>query len=101
MIAHLYMLVSAWLAQPSLLGGPRYMWALLTLLALAEYALGRSKNPRLRSLASAIATALDKLAIAMRVAMIPIVGPVIVTALNSLSAAPPPDPQAAAPPPKP
>ena len=71
-----------WLYTGSILGIHRVAWAGLTALALLELVLGRSKNPQLRSLASAVALAIQKVLELTRISMIPIVGPLVVNVLK-------------------
>lgn len=71
-----------WLYTGSILGIHRVAWAGLTALALLELVLGRSKNPQLRSLASAVALAMQKVLELTRISMIPIAGPLVVNVLK-------------------
>lgn len=73
--------IAAWL-KVSQFGAPRFLWAALTMLALVEWALGRSKNPRARSLAAAVATVLRFLVVKTRLSLVPVVGPLLVAALE-------------------
>lgn len=96
--------IHAWLYTGSLLGIHRVAWAGLTALALLELVLGRSKNPQLRSLASAVALAIQKVLELTRIASIPIVGPLVVNVLKIVDgdpSVPPPtsEPSASPPPP--
>lgn len=71
-----------WLYTGSFLGIHRVAWLGLTVMAVLELALGRSKNPQLRSLASAVALAIQKLVELTRIAMIPVVGPLVMNVLK-------------------
>lgn len=98
--------IHTWLYTGSFLGIHRVAWAGLTVLALLEMVLGRSKNPQLRSVASAVALALQKTAEMTRIAMIPVVGPLVLNVLkaidgDSLAPAPAPTLQPSASPPPP
>ena len=74
-----------WLKHESWFALPRYVWALLTGLAVVENLLGRSKNPRLRSLFAAGATAIAWLLAKTRIAAIPVAGPLIVSVLGAIT----------------
>lgn len=71
-----------WLYTGSWLGLHRVAWAGLTALALTEAVLGKSKNPQLRSLASAVAVAIQKVLELTRISLIPVVGPLVVNVLK-------------------
>lgn len=73
-----------WLYTGSILGIHRVAWAGLTALALLELVLGRSKNPQLRSLASAVALAIQKVVELTRISLIPVVGPLVVNVLKTV-----------------
>lgn len=95
-----------WLYTGSFLGIHRVAWVGLTALALLELVLGRSKNPQLRSLASAVALALQKGVELSRIALIPVVGPLVTNVLKVIdgdapvpAVAPTSQPSASPPPP--
>ena len=73
-----------WLYTGSWLGVHRVAWAGLTALAMLEGVLGRSKNPQLRSVASALALAIQKTLEVTRIAAIPVVGPLVVNVLKTV-----------------
>lgn len=99
--------IHTWLYTGSFLGIHRVAWAGLTVLALLEMVLGRSKNPQLRSVASAVALALQKTAEMTRISIIPVVGPLVVSVLKTIDGdalvtpAPAPTSQPSASPPPP
>jgi hypothetical protein len=76
--------VHSWLYTGSFLGIHRVAWVGLTVLALLEMVLGRSKNPQLRSVASAVALAMQKAVELTRIAMIPVVGPLVTSVLKAI-----------------
>lgn len=76
--------IHTWLYTGSFLGIHRVAWVGLTALALLEMALGKSKNPQLRSVASAIALALQKTVELTRISMIPVVGPLVTSVLKAI-----------------
>lgn len=73
-------------------GIPRSYFALATGLLAAEWALGRSKNPRLRSLAATAAAGTQRLLMVAKFGMIPFVGPLLVGLLGAVAGAPPAQP---------
>lgn len=73
-----------WLYAGSWLGVHRVAWVGLTSLAILEAVLGRSKNPQLRSVASALALAIQKTLEITRIAAIPVVGPLVVNVLKTV-----------------
>jgi hypothetical protein len=80
-----YDAIRAWFIHNSWFAMPRYVWALLTGLAVLENLLGRSKNPRLRSVFAAIAAALNWFLEKTRIASIPVAGPIIVNILRAIT----------------
>ena len=76
--------IHTWLYTGSFLGIHRVAWAGLTVLALLEMVLGKSKNPQLRSVASAVALALQKTAEMTRISVIPVVGPLVLNVLKAI-----------------
>lgn len=77
--------VHEWLKRDSFFALPRYVWILLLALAGVENLLGRSKNPRVRSLFAAGATALNWFVEKTRIAAIPVAGPIIVNVLRAIT----------------
>jgi hypothetical protein len=77
--------VVEWFKHDSWFAIPRYVWALLTALAVVENLLGRSKNPRLRSVFAAGAVAMNWLLVKSRVALIPVAGLIIVNVLRAIT----------------
>ena len=75
-----------WFQTASLAGVTRGTWTLITLLVLAEMALGRSSDPRFRSLADSIRTVLGTI-----VAAIPVAGSPLVKLLRLVYIVPKPD----------
>lgn len=71
-----------WFRLGSYFGVPRWVFAALTLMAVIEWALGRSKDPRARSLAAMIANVLRFLVVKSKLGMIPVVGGLLVTILE-------------------
>lgn len=82
--------VREWLYTGSTFGIHRIAWVGLTSLALIEALLGRSKNPQLRSVASAVALAIDKTLEVTRIAAIPIVGPLVSNVMKAIDGDPGP-----------
>jgi hypothetical protein len=80
-----YAEIRTWFLHDSWFSMPRYVWALLTGLAIVENVLGHSKNPRLRSVAAVAAQALTWLIEKSRVSAIPVAGPMIVTVLRAIT----------------
>jgi hypothetical protein len=76
--------IHAWLYTGSWLGIHRVAWAGLTAMAIVELFLGRSKNPQLRSVASAIALAIQKTLEVTKISSIPVVGPLVVNVLKTV-----------------
>ena len=74
-----------WFKEVSGVGMPRWGWAALVLVLVVEGALGRSKNPQLRSIASAIAALLKALLELSRFSRIPGLGPTLVRVLDALA----------------
>jgi hypothetical protein len=74
-----------WLKHDSLFGLTRSTWALLTGLAVVENLLGHSKNPRLRSVFAAGATAMNWVLAKSRIDSIPVAGPIIVNVLRAIT----------------
>jgi hypothetical protein len=83
---------AAWLQHASAGGLPRGTWVMLALLMAAEWALGRSRDPRLRSLAASVAAAVGKLLALARVDAIPVAGPLVLALFRFASGAPAPAP---------
>lgn len=77
--------VGAWFKHDSWFALPRYVWALLTGLALVENLLGRSKNPRVRSVFAALATVINWFVEKSRIAAIPVFGAIIVNVLRAIT----------------
>jgi hypothetical protein len=71
-----------WFKLGSYFGVPRWVFAALTLMAIVEWALGRSKHPQARSLAAMVANVLRFLVVKSKVGMIPVVGGLLVTILE-------------------
>jgi hypothetical protein len=71
-----------WFKIGSYLGVPRWVFGALTLMAILEWGLGRSKDPRARSLAAMVANVLRFLIIKSKLAMIPVVGGLLVMFLE-------------------
>lgn len=82
--------VREWLYTGSTFGVHRIAWVGLTSLALVEALLGRSKNPQLRSVASAVALAIDKTLEITRIAAIPVVGPLVSNVMKAIDGDPGP-----------
>lgn len=76
--------IHAWLYTGSWLGIHRVAWLGLVALSAVELALGKSKNPSLRSVASAIALAIQKTLEVTKVSAIPVVGPLVVNVLKTV-----------------
>lgn len=76
--------VVSWLSA-STVGVPRWTLALLAAMSVAEWVLGRSRDPRLRSVAAVFATLLHFLVVRSGLARIKLAGPVIVYVLESIS----------------
>ena len=99
--------IKAWLYTGSFLGIHRVAWAIMTAGLGAELLLGKSKNPQLRSITSAVATAIEGLVTMTGIAKIPLVGPLVVNVLKAVDGsagvtpAPAPAAQPAASPPPP
>jgi hypothetical protein len=97
--------IHAWLYTGSFLGIHRVAWAIMSLGLGAELLLGKSKNPQLRSITSAVATAIEGLVTAVGIAKLPLVGPLVLNVLKavdgSAGVAPPVTSQSAASPPPP
>ncbi len=76
--------VFQWFSQ-SYYGGPVWLWVALVVLAFVEWLLGRSKNPRARSLAAMVANALRVVFTRLRVKSIPVVGPLVIGVFEFVS----------------
>lgn len=72
-------------AKGDWLGIPHVYWLGALALVTLEWALGKSSNPRLRSVASIVSLSLQKLLQVAMFGRIPIVGPVVVGLLGALS----------------
>lgn len=90
MVAMDWIAIKAWLYTGSWLGIHRVAWAGLGAMTLLELVLGKVKNPQLRSLASAIALAIQKTLEVTKMASIPVVGPLVVNALKVVDGDPTP-----------
>lgn len=82
--------IHTWLYTGSWLGLHRVAWVGLGALAGIEAALGKSKNPRLRSLASIVSVAIQKVLEVTKISAIPIVGPIVVDVLKVVNGDPAP-----------
>lgn len=82
--------IHTWLYAGSWLGLHRVAWVGLASLTVLETVLGKSKNPQLRSLASIVATAIQKLLEATKISAIPVVGPLVVDVLKVVNGDPAP-----------
>lgn len=67
------------------LGAAHWLWCALVLLSLVEWALGRSKNPRARSVAAASALGVRRLLMVVRVGAVPVVGPILLGVFGALA----------------
>lgn len=76
--------IHTWLYTGSWLGIHRVAWLGLVTLSTIELALGKSKNPSLRSAASAIALAIQKTLEITKMSAIPVVGPLVVNVLKTV-----------------
>jgi hypothetical protein len=74
-----------WLKAPSILGLPRWGIGLFVLGFLVEYLLGRSKNPRFRSIAVSLANFLKLVITGSGLSRIPGLGGVLVSVLNAIA----------------
>jgi hypothetical protein len=97
--------IHTWLYTGSFLGIHRVAWAIMSLGLAAELLLGKSKNPQLRSITSAVATAVEGLVTMTGLAKLPLVGPLAISVLKAVDgsagvvAAPVTSQPAASPPP--
>lgn len=73
-----------WLYTGSIFGIHRIAWVGLTALAVLEAVLGRAKNPQLRSVASAVALAIQKTLEVTRIAAIPVIGPLVTNVMKAV-----------------
>ena len=76
--------IHTWLYTGSWLGIHRVAWAGLSAMAIVELILGKSKNPQLRSVASAVALAIQKALEVTKMSAIPVVGPLVVNVLKTV-----------------
>jgi hypothetical protein len=74
-----------WLYTGSWFGLHRIAWLLITAGLAADWLLGRSTNPRLRSVAGALSQLLFKVLTALHLDAIPIFGPLIVSIFNAIA----------------
>ncbi len=73
------------LKHPLWLGAPAWAWLAMALGVVVEGILGHAKNPRFRSLAATLATGLRALLMFLRIGSIPVVGPIIIGALEAVA----------------
>lgn len=76
--------ILAWLNGTSF-GTSRGVLLIVFLMAFMDWVLGRSSNPHMRSIASVIATVLKLVIVRTRIALIPLVGPILVFLLETVS----------------
>lgn len=77
--------VVQWLKDLSGWGIPHWTLVLIGVIVVAEWALGRSSNPSLRSIAAVLATLLRFLVVRSRLSLIPLIGPLLVYVLEAIS----------------